>query len=84
MCKLGKAQSLHSEATQRSLPVLRLNLRGRDGGGGFEVRWVGTKSCKALMSIWMYCAFNQQLYILMRCYDVHTTELLLERTCLLD
>ena len=41
-CKLGKAQSLQSEATQRSLPVVRLNLRVlrvRDDDEGLEVRW---------------------------------------------
>ena len=42
-CKLGRAQSSQSEATQRSLPVVRLNLRVlrvRDDDEGFEVRWV--------------------------------------------
>ena len=33
-CKLGKARSLHSRSTQRSLPLVRLNLRVRDGGEG--------------------------------------------------
>ena len=53
-CKLGKARSLHSRSTQRSLPVARLNLRVlrvRDGGEGFEVRWVEQRVCKSLMSI---------------------------------
>ena len=40
---LGKPKAYTAEATQRSLPVVRLNLRVlrvRDGGEGFEVRWV--------------------------------------------
>ena len=40
-CKLGKAQSLHSEATQRSLPVVRptcVFLRVRVDDEGLEVK----------------------------------------------
>ena len=40
---MGKPKACTAEATQRSLPVVRLNLRVlrvRDGGEGFEVRWV--------------------------------------------
>ena len=40
-CKLGKAQSLHSEATQRSLPVYTTNLcflRVRVGDEGRGVK----------------------------------------------
>ena len=58
-CKLGKAQSLHSEATQRSLPVVRLNLRVlrvRDDDEGLEVRWEQRVSQVDVNPV--YCVFD--------------------------
>ena len=58
-CKLGKAQSLHSEATQRSLPFVRLNLRVlrvRDDDEGLEVRWEQRVSQVDVNPV--YCVFD--------------------------
>ena len=55
-CKLGKAQSLQSEATQRSLPVVRLNLRVRVDDEGLEVRWEQRDSQVDVNPV--YCVFD--------------------------
>ena len=81
-CKLGKAQSLQSEATQRSLPVVRLNLRVlrvRNGGEGFEVRWVEQRVSQVDVNP-VYCVFNQSWFILMRCDDAHTTSCVIRKS----
>ena len=51
---LGKPEAYTAEAPSEVCPVVRLNLRVlrvRDGGEGFEVRWVEQRVCKSLMSI---------------------------------
>ena len=70
-CKLGKARSLQSEAAQRSLPDVRLNLRGlrvRDGDEGLEVRWGRRDSQFDVNPV--YYVFGHSSYL--RCYDAHT------------
>ena len=57
---LGKPKAYTAEATQRSLPVVRLNLRVlrvRDGGGGFEVRWVEQRVSQVDVNP-VYCVFD--------------------------
>ena len=64
LCKLGKAQSLQSEATQRSLPVVRLNLRAlrvRDDDEGFEVRWVEQRVSQVDANP-VYCVFGHSWF----------------------
>ena len=69
MCKLGKAQSLHSEATQRSLPVVRLNLRVRVDDEGLEVRWEQRVSQVDVNPV--YCVFD---HLRLRCDDAFAHE----------
>ena len=51
-----------SEATQRSLPVVRLNLRVlrvRDDDEGLEVRWVEQRVSQVDVNP-VYCVFDHQ------------------------
>ena len=69
MCKLGKAQSLHSEATQRSLPVYTTNLcfllvRVGDAGRGVKC---GQRDSQSDVNQ-VYYVFGHLWYL--RCYDV--------------
>ena len=71
ICKLGKAQSLHSEATQRSLPDSTTNLcflRVRVDDEGLEVRWGQRDSQSDVNPV--YCVFDHLWYL--RCYDACT------------
>ena len=70
-CKLGKARSLQSEAAQRSLPDVRLNLRDlrvRDDDEGLEVRW-GRRGSQFDVNP-VYYVFGHSSYL--RCYDAYT------------
>ena len=67
-CKLGKARSLQSEAAQRSLPVVRLNLRVlrvRDDDEGLEVRWVEQRVSQVDVNP-VYYVFDHSWFAMLR------------------